>query len=198
MPTSSSSPLSLPAARSDAHSSISATPFWGGPDHRIIGYYANDVDTEIFIHYKPNGRFDQPIDSYVYIDEDVVGGYIFNETDTQYLAIGFNGNTPGSQRINDLKLILPGVRTYTFTDVMVNGNFTEEDEFKCSTGSFGCHRTITSMKIDGVYHDFYDRNMRFVFRGDEVSGIALLPVYHVFSINPFCVSHTVVATLTSN
>lgn len=121
---------------------------------KIIGYYANDVDTQIVLHYKPNGLFDQMVDSSAYIDTWVTSGHISNESDTQYLRIGFSGGNATTQRVNDARLVLPGVRTYQFTDVMVEGVYFEEDEFECSSGSQPCFRRIISMKIDGVYHDF--------------------------------------------
>ena len=130
----------------------------GVHDPRIIGYYANDVDSQILIHYKPNGLFDQPVDSGAFINTWVTGGYIYNESDTQELVIGFTGGSSTTQQVNDMKLVLPNVRTYRFTDVMVEGKYFEEDEFKCSVGSRPCYRRIVSMKIDGVLHDFSDPN----------------------------------------
>jgi hypothetical protein len=127
---------------------------------RTIAYYARDVDTQILLCYKPNGMFDQQTDRGCYINTDVTGGYIYNETDTQYLSIGFCGSSSGSQRINDMELVLPGVRTYRFTEIMVDGNYTEGDEFTCSSGSRGSGRRVTSMKIDGIFHDFSNWNTR--------------------------------------
>ncbi|MBS1616562.1 MAG: hypothetical protein JST06_10650 [Bacteroidetes bacterium] len=119
------------------------------------------MDTQIFLFYKPNGLFNQRTDSFTYINENVVGGYIYNETDTQYLALGgVTGNNQNTWRLDDVRIILPNVRMYNLTEVMVDGEYYVEDEFICSNGSKPCYRNIVSLKVDGVYHDLTkNRNM---------------------------------------
>ena len=129
--------------------------------NRIIGYPRDNVDTQIIIHFKPNGLFDVALDSSIFTltpPED--SWFPPNLSDTQEIGIYFNGSARNTQRINDVQLILPGIRTYRFTDVMVEGDYEQVDEFKCQSGSFGCRRNVVSLKIDGVYKDLSGSDAR--------------------------------------
>lgn len=62
---------------------------------QVIGYAPEEMDTSFSVIYKPNGLFDQPVDTYFYRDAMARDHhYYYDLSDTQYAPIAFGAACP--------------------------------------------------------------------------------------------------------